>query len=350
MEYSELLELLDSLPPPVLFGRELSRCDEEFLQLHADFIVIQVRSWEGAEDDEEDWTMSGMPCIRHISDMAGVDRASSGRGRRRRNRDWVARATPQPEVHVKAVTTPLVCRLFESTFQQQMVESSGMNAAAVGNKMCTCRGCQNYNCGKCIKCRSMVSFGGDKEDNSVICMERMCTMSGVITLEEEVEEVELEEEDEDGDVVGINSWVKIVRWSDPGLEVGGGMCYNSAVLQVEANMEVSISCGDFLLVKPDREEDQSVAHYPCQVVHLVEKQEKKMGHVRWMARGKDTVLGNTADPWELFLTRECEDILLTDVSKVLNVHHRPVEDVAQWKSQGGTEEAITIPGVSTMGS
>ena len=39
---SELLEFIDSLPAPELFGRPLGRCDEEFLQLHSDFIVSQV--------------------------------------------------------------------------------------------------------------------------------------------------------------------------------------------------------------------------------------------------------------------------------------------------------------------
>ena len=39
-------------------------------------------------------------------------------------------------------------------------------------------------------------------------------------------------------------------------------------------------------------------------------------HVQWLARGNDTVLGNTSDPREFFLTRECENVLISDVSKV----------------------------------
>ena len=42
MEYSELLEFLDSLNAPQLFEEKLPPCDEEFLQLHSDFIVSQV--------------------------------------------------------------------------------------------------------------------------------------------------------------------------------------------------------------------------------------------------------------------------------------------------------------------
>ena len=43
MEYSELLEFLDSLNAPQLFEEKLPEVDEEFLQLHSDFIVSQVR-------------------------------------------------------------------------------------------------------------------------------------------------------------------------------------------------------------------------------------------------------------------------------------------------------------------
>eukprot|EP00091_Calanus_sinicus_P016591 TRINITY_DN36030_c0_g1_i1.p1 TRINITY_DN36030_c0_g1~~TRINITY_DN36030_c0_g1_i1.p1 ORF type:complete len:142 (+),score=41.75 TRINITY_DN36030_c0_g1_i1:55-480(+) len=65
MEYAELLEFIDKLDPPVMFGQVLPRCDEEFLQLHSDFIVSQVSSYEDAGDVEEDLTILGMPCIKH---------------------------------------------------------------------------------------------------------------------------------------------------------------------------------------------------------------------------------------------------------------------------------------------
>ena len=112
-----------------------------------------MRSWEGAGEEDEDWTIVGMPCIRHISDMAGVERGrvTLGPGRPRqgapaRGKEGMAGNTPQPEVHVKAITTPLVCQLFESTFKQQM--KINQTRQSVGSKVCTCRACQNYNCGR----------------------------------------------------------------------------------------------------------------------------------------------------------------------------------------------------------
>ena len=44
LEYSEMLEFLDSLTAPQLLGKTLPKCDEEFLQLHSDFIVSQVNN------------------------------------------------------------------------------------------------------------------------------------------------------------------------------------------------------------------------------------------------------------------------------------------------------------------
>ena len=59
-------------------------------------------------------------------------------------------------------------------------------------------------------------------------------------------------------------------------------------------------------------------HYPVRVVFLKKGggDEENTVHVQWLARGNDTVLGNTSDPREFFLTRECENVLISDVSKV----------------------------------
>ena len=77
MEYAELLEFIDKLDPPVLYGEILPRCDEEFLQLHSDFIVSQVSSFEDAGDVEEDLTILGMPCIKYI---VHIQHGRSGQG------------------------------------------------------------------------------------------------------------------------------------------------------------------------------------------------------------------------------------------------------------------------------
>ena len=283
----------------------------------------QVRSWEGAGEDGEDWTISGMPCIKHISDMSGMERTVTGA---RRREGGQPRITPQPEVHVKAVTTPLVCQVFESTFEKQMSESQ--QSKVTGSKVCTCGACQRHNCGRCERCRSMVSFGGEKDDMSVTCIQRQCLKSMDVTLDGEEEDVE-----------GVD-WVNRVRWEGEGEEVHGGLRFKSCTLEVEGEEEVRLRPGMFLLVRPDREEDRSVAHYPGRLLVLERRGGEELAHVQWLARGKDTVLGNTGDVRELFLTRECEDVELSNLSRVLDLKHRPVTDIEAWKRVGGTEEAI----------
>ena len=93
-----------------------------------------------------------------------------------------------------------VCNIFESgledvasTFKPQMKTHSNQ-AKAKGGKVCTCAACQSINCsrwvkcfdqiipiitiitiiincGRCTKCYDMISFGRDKEDTSVTCLQ-----------------------------------------------------------------------------------------------------------------------------------------------------------------------------------
>ena len=107
------------------------------------FVVRQVTTFDNAGDVEEDLSLLEMPCIKHLSEMAGVDRA------RKEPVQYQARANPpritaQPEVIVKAVTTPLVAQLFESKFREQMRTNDNKGK---GQKVCTCRACQSPNCG-----------------------------------------------------------------------------------------------------------------------------------------------------------------------------------------------------------
>ena len=50
------------------------------------------------------------------------------------------------------------------------------------------------------------------------------------------------------------------------------------------------------------------------MIYLKKGEAEDIVHVQWLARGNDTVLGNTSDPREFFLTRECENVNISDVS------------------------------------
>ena len=188
------------------------------------------------------------------------------------------------------------------------------------------------NCGRCTKCYDMISFGGDKEDTSVTCLQRQCLKSKDVTLDGDDEEV----------LEGVD-WVDKVKWEGAGVKVEGGVCYEEAVFEVEGGKEHRVKPGDFLLVRPDREEDRSVRHYPARVIYLKKGEAEDIVHVQWLARGNDTVLGNTSDPREFFLTRECENVNISDVSKMLDLKQRKILDFEAWRKEGGTEKAIAGP-------
>ena len=95
--------------------------------------------------------------------------------------------------------------------------------------------------------------------------------------------------------------------------------------QVEINGRV-INVGDCVLVRPG---DVRTQLYVFKIVSLFQdnsiqtdnsnQSQNKLAHVQKFCRGSDTVLGETADPQELFALNDCETIQLLD--KQLNHFH-----------------------------
>jgi len=324
MEYGELIEFINDLPQPNFHGKLLPIVDEEFLQLHADFLVTQVTSFDEAGDVNEDLTIQGMPCIKHLAAITGVERA-------RKKLVSGPRNTAQPEVHVKAVTTPLVAALFESTFQKQMQSQKKSSRKA----LCTCKACQARNCGKCQECNNMKSFGGEVPDDYLTCSLRLNCPNR--------EDIELLLDDEDDLNDDDNSEVVNVIWpTNEGVKKGSRVLYKSATLE-KRNLKESftVRAGQCVLVKPD-EEEEGVPHYVGIIKYLCQVENMgSMCHVQWLARSEDTVLGNTGDPKEYFLLNSCETIGLSCVTKIIDIQNTPITDVDLWRKNGGTAEAIT---------
>ena len=65
-----------------------------------------------------------------------------------------------------------------------------------------------------------------------------------------------------------------------------------------------------------------------------------MAHVHFLVRGENTILGRTSNPREWFLLDECEEVILEDVSRILDIEYLPVEDFAKLRKSGGTQAAI----------
>ena len=229
MEYEELLEFVRTLESPTFFGEKLPACDDEFFQLHSNFIIEQIRTF-----DNEDETISKLPCVKHMCRLSG------GRGLAKPRARGGAKNTPQPTtLNTKSQTTPLVAELFESIFQQQMKTNR-----AAKSKLCTCRNCQKNNCGNCDRCKEMVSFGGKAPDNQVLCLERQC-------LKNLDQEVFLDDDEDLGRKKRANTDVTWV--GAPMKTIEGKSYYEEALLKI-GKRERRVKAGSYLLISPDEED------------------------------------------------------------------------------------------------
>ncbi|KAK7314847.1 hypothetical protein VNO77_33375 [Canavalia gladiata] len=111
-----------------------------------------------------------------------------------------------------------------------------------------------------------------------------------------------------------------IRWEgEPeGKTSSGCLIYKQAVVCGEV-----ISVGRSVLVEVDETDELPEIYY---VEYMFEsKIGRKMFHGRMMQRGCQTVLGNTANEREVFLTNECRDLGLRDVKQtvVVNIQKMP---------------------------
>ena len=319
-EYEDLLSHIRGLDRPTFDGEKLPFCDDEFFHHHSNFFASQIQSY-----DNEDLIISNLPASRILISLSGgrnkESKASQSRGKKN---------TPQPTTHnTKSQTTPLVAELFESTFQQQMKTNR-----AAKSKLCTCKNCQKNNCGNCDRCAEMISFGGKKEDSKVLCLERQCLKA----LDQEVVL------DDDEEVLNKRRrQAKVVKWGESIKESKGKTYYEDVVLRMGPK-ERKVKAGSYLLITPDEEEHQSIPHYPCRVLYLYTRvfqgRKLELAHVQWFVRGENTILGRTGDIREWYLVKDCEEVLLTKVSRVLEIEHVPVQDITRWRKTGGTRAAI----------
>ncbi|XP_050379658.1 DNA (cytosine-5)-methyltransferase 1-like [Argentina anserina] len=106
---------------------------------------------------------------------------------------------------------------------------------------------------------------------------------------------------------------KIMWGEEPvGKTCSGEVLYKRAVLRGE-----EISVGGAVLVEVEGSEELPVIYF---IEYMYESSDgEKMFHGRMMQRGSETVLGNTANERELFLTNECINLALKDVKQTVVV-------------------------------
>ena len=79
--------------------------------------------------------------------------------------------------------------------------------------------------------------------------------------------------------------------------------------------------------------------YVARVSSMWEESGEKWFHATWFNRGRETVLGETGDPTELFLVDHCDDTPLYAVIHKVQVDFQQIPD--DWSMLGGVEEGDT---------
>ena len=126
-----------------------------------------------------------------------------------------------------------------------------------------------------------------------------------------------------------------VKWIGDAKESsqGSSRYYNAA----EVNTEL-LEVGDFILVRPD---DQNTTNFICRIIYFEHDGSEKIAHVQTYARGNDTLLGETADPKELFAMIDCESIPCYEIIRKLDVWYWP--GPKKWKDVGGLKISCYTP-------
>ena len=117
---------------------------------------------------------------------------------------------------------------------------------------------------------------------------------------------------------------KTIAWKDKGVR-DGSHTYHSGV-SLPGGLVLAL--GDSVITREGR---------LATVVNLSEGPDGPTVHVHWFCRGTDTVVGEAADPAQLFQTDECGDLALDQVSRRCRVENCPKLEQEEWREQGGSQ-------------
>ena len=191
-----------------------------------------------------------------------------------------------------------------------------------------CKGCQAKECGNCQSCINMIKYAGTERARKEICKDKQCEklkiMENVKNQQPEIYERQMRY---------MRERNTKVKWLGEAKHHQGAKYYNSA----EVNGE-KLEAGDFILVRPD---DQETTNFICRIVFFEHDGSEKITHVQTFCRGTDTLLGETADPKEIFAMIDCESIPCYEIIRKLDVWYWPGPN--KWKSVGGSKISTYTP-------
>ncbi|XP_065183686.1 DNA (cytosine-5)-methyltransferase 1-like [Sycon ciliatum] len=342
--YEDLVDMIQFSTPP----KGCNKFSEDTLLRHAQFVVEQVENYDTPDDAQDSYFVLS-PCIRALIRLAGVTLGGKRRGIRRPR----APRAPRPKKEKKiasasmAVTTPLVRNIFDVFFQDQI---DGKVATSGRRERCNvCEACRQSDCGKCPPCRTMTKFGGDGKSKQC-CVQRRCPYMELKAADEDEDLAERKEQD--GEDVSDKAKSKQkrpakqarsdqsviktkVQWvGEPAITKGKKKYYKKVLINDE-----EICVGDCVALCPENPTDP---HYIALVAYMWDNEGSKTFHAVWLSRGSESILGEAADPGEVFLVDQCDDNPLGSILFKCALEHRAPS--ANWRMEGGEEEAAATSG------
>nr|CAB3239240.1 DNA (cytosine-5)-methyltransferase 1 [Phallusia mammillata] len=341
--YEDLVNRIQTTVPPPALG--LNRFTEDSLLRHAQFVVEQVESYDSARTDDED-SLLGTPCMRDLIHLAGV---TLGKRRAARRTNIMKEKKHVKASSTKATTTHLVAEIMEQFFQGTVDASTG---SKIRRRRCgVCEACLRPECGKCPACRDMVKFGG-KGTAKQTCVQRKCPNLGIELDDEpepepEIDDVAVPEKPKQSPHKAVKAKKSIkakARWNGESV-LSNKTCSFYASVQLGEN---SYDVGDCVSVLSDTPEKQP---FIGRIVYLFEEESsgEKMVHLDWFLRATESILQEVADPGELLLVDDCENVGVECIHGRVEVFHRsPHPD---WFAIGGVADDRKFPkcdGVSSF--
>ncbi|CAH1179610.1 unnamed protein product [Phaedon cochleariae] len=298
---------------------------EDILLQNAQFICDQVLNYDQASPEDEKPFIS-LSCMRSLVKIAGVTFQKRKKVRKTERKGIEIKKGPSWS---KAVTTKLVADVFKNFFPDQLdkrEETKGPKKKRCG----VCEACQSPDCGECNHCKDMLKFGGTGKSKQA-CKHRRCPNMAILDAELSDNEEETDNTKEEPKKEKHKQFSKRilhnVKWKEKSsMKYKGYECYSSAVVG-----DITVKPGDYVMLKSENPNEPLCV---TQIIHMYDQLPQRfMFHGHLFCRGTDTVLGETADPRELFVVDDCEDLPLGSIVRNAEVEYRKVPE--NWSSVGG---------------
>ncbi|XP_017882042.1 DNA (cytosine-5)-methyltransferase PliMCI-like [Ceratina calcarata] len=326
--YEDLLNKLQTIVPP----KGLSRFTEDSLLRHAQFICEQVISFDSAARPEDPLLIT-TSCMRALVTLAGVTLNK----RIELRRPAAGNQKSKKVLWTKATTTKLVNNMFETFFSDQIATYNEKEILRPKRQRCgVCEICQQPDCGQCSACKDMIKFGGSGRSKQA-CNGRRCPNMAI----QEADDSDQDDDDVNDTLMGDTKITqkmilkefkhvdKEITWvGQQILNDGRRTFYNSVML-----VDEEIRANDYVLIESS---DPTVPLQVAKVMYMWEdKSGAKLCHANWFRRGSDTVLGETSDPFELFLLDECDNVPFASIKSKARVIYKKSPD--NWHELGNAD-------------